>query len=127
MKIVKFLTVGFLGMITNVVLFYTFVDVLQYPAIQISVISFVVASIQNYIINHKWTFVDATIGSPVSYANYFKYLSVGIISLSVNLIVLQTLIDSYQPDLKVVAQIAGICAGTLINYLGSKHWVFRAY
>ena len=29
--------------------------------------------------------------------------------------------------IKVIAQIAGICAGTLINYLGSKHWVFRAY
>ena len=126
MKIVKFLTVGFLGMITNVVFFYALVDILLYPPLQISVIAFIITSIQNYIINHKWTFTDMTIGGSISYINYFKYLSVGIIALSVNLAVLQFLIISYQPNPKVLAQIAGIISGTLINYLGSKYWVFRA-
>ena len=45
-------------------------------------------------INHKWTFTDMTIGRSISYINYFKYLSVGIIALSVNLAVLQFLIIS---------------------------------
>ena len=48
MKIVKFLTVGFLGMITNVVFFYELVDILLYPPLQISVIAFIITSIQNY-------------------------------------------------------------------------------
>ena len=56
MKLPQFLIVGLLGTITNLVLFYIFVDILFYPPIIISVLSFLFASMQNYLLNHFWTF-----------------------------------------------------------------------
>ena len=56
MKLPKFLAVGLLGTITNLTLFYIFVDIMMFPALQISIITFLIASLQNYILNHFWTF-----------------------------------------------------------------------
>ena len=52
MKLPKFLAVGLLGTITNLTLFYIFVDIMMFPALQISIITFLIASLQNYILNH---------------------------------------------------------------------------
>ncbi len=81
MKLPKFLAVGLLGTITNLTLFYIFVDIMMFPALQISIITFLIASLQNYILN--------------------------------------------DPAIKVVAQAFGIAGGTMINFLGSKYWVFK--
>ena len=57
--------------------------------------------------------------------NYFKYLSVSILSLGVNLSVLQFVLNQYMPEIKAFAQLAGIASGTLVNYLGVKRWIFN--
>jgi putative flippase GtrA len=57
--------------------------------------------------------------------DYFKYLSVSVVSLAVNLSVLQFVLIKYDPSTKAVGQLIGIASGTIINYLGAKKWVFR--
>lgn len=125
MKFTKFLFVGLLGTITNISIFYVFVDRLFYPPIQISIIGFILASIQNYIFHNNWTFLNESKKRSLSKTDYFKYLSVSVMSLAVNLSVLQFVLVQYNPSIKAVGQLIGIASGTLINYLGAKKWVFR--
>ena len=125
MKFTKFLFVGLLGTITNISIFYVFVDRLFYPPIQISITGFILASIQNYIFHNNWTFLNKSKKRSLSKTDYFKYLSVSVMSLAVNLSVLQFVLVQYNPSIKAVGQLIGIASGTLINYLGAKKWVFR--
>ena len=125
MNFTKFLIVGLLGTITNVSIFYLFVDRLSYPHIQISIIGFIFASIQNYILNNNWTFIVNNEKRSLSKLNYFKYLTVSIASLAVNLSVLQFILNQYMPEIKSIAQLIGIASGTLVNYIGAKKWVFN--
>ena len=125
MKFTKFLFVGLLGTITNISIFYVFVDRLFYPPIQISITGFILASIQNYIFHNNWTFLNESKKRSLSRTDYFKYLSVSVMSLAVNLSVLQFVLVQYNPSIKAVGQLIGIASGTLINYLGAKKWVFR--
>ena len=125
MKFTKFLFVGLLGTITNISIFYVFVDRLFYPPIQISITGFILASIQNYIFHNNWTFSNESKKRSLSKTDYFKYLSVSVMSLVVNLSVLQFVLVQYNPSIKAIGQLIGIASGTLINYLGAKKWVFR--
>ena len=125
MNFTKFLIVGLLGTITNVSIFYLFVDRLSYSPIQISIIGFIFANIQNYILNNNWTFIVNNEKRSLSKLNYFKYLTVSIASLAVNLSVLQFDLNQYMPEIKSIAQLIGIASGTLVNYIGAKKWVFN--
>ena len=125
MKFSKFIIVGFLGAITNVIIFYIFVDIIGYSPLVISTIGFLFASFQNYVLNHNWTFYHITKNRPITTNDYLKYLCIALIALTVNLFVLQYILDQYSPDPMVIGQCIGILAGTLVNYYGAKLWVFR--
>tara|TARA_Y100000590_G_scaffold152262_1_gene174840 strand:- start:540 stop:917 length:378 start_codon:yes stop_codon:yes gene_type:complete len=125
MKLPKFLAVGLLGTITNLTLFYIFVDIMMFPALQISIITFLIASLQNYILNHFWTFTKDMGANSPKISNYFRFLLVATIGLFINLLILWWFIETFDPAIKVVAQAFGIAGGTMINFLGSKYWVFK--
>ena len=125
MKLPKFLAVGLLGTISNLTLFYIFVDRLMFPALQISIITFLIASLQNYILNHFWTFTKIMDAEPPKILNYFRFLFVAMIGLFVNLLILWWFIETFDPKIKVIAQAFGIAGGTMFNFLGSKYWVFK--
>ena len=125
MKLPQFLIVGLLGTVTNLVLFYFLVDKLSYPPIPISVLAFLLASMQNYLLNHFWTFNKSVGNKFPKILDYFRFLSVSLIGLSVNLFILWWYINTFDPSIKVVAQAIGIAGGTSINFLGSKYWVFK--
>ena len=125
MKLPKFLAVGLLGTISNLTLFYIFVDRLMFPALQISIITFLIASLQNYILNHFWTFTKKIDAEPPKILNYFRFLFVAMIGLFVNLLILWWFIETFDPKIKVIAQAFGIAGGTMFNFLGSKYWVFK--
>tara|TARA_Y100001947_G_C10327199_1_gene299060 strand:- start:691 stop:1107 length:417 start_codon:yes stop_codon:yes gene_type:complete len=125
LKISKFLTVGFLGSITNISIFFVLVDIMNYSPMLISALGFLIASLQNYMFNHYWTFSDVTNEIPASVKLYFKYLMIALIGLSMNLIVLKIILIYFKPGLKVIGQVFGIISGTMVNFFGSKYWVFN--
>ena len=125
MHISKFLIVGLLGTVTNLILFYIFVDRWEFAALAASTFTFIISSLQNYFLNHIWTFSDQTVNQPVSLMYYIKYLSVALGGLAINLFLLWWLLFLFSPHLKVIAQAVGIAGGTIINFIGSKYWVFR--
>ena len=125
MHISKFLTVGLLGTLTNLVLFYILADKWGFAALPISSLTFFISSVQNYYLNHIWTFSDRTINQLVGLISYVKYLFVALLGLAVNLFILWLILFFFSPPLKVMAQAIGIGGGTIINFIGSKYWVFK--
>ena len=121
----RFLIVGFFGTITNLTIFYIFVDIFSLKPIPISIFAFTLTSFQNYFFNHEWAFIAKTKFFNKSLLSYSKFLCVALISLLINLLILSLILNSFEIDLKVFAQACGIATGTLFNFLGSKYWVFN--
>ena len=84
MHISKFLIVGLLGTVTNLILFYIFVDRWGFAALAASTFTFIISSLQNYFLNHIWTFSDQTVNQPVGLIYYVKFLVVALAGLCIN-------------------------------------------
>ncbi len=124
-SLLKFLIVGGLGTVTNLIIFFIFADVVKYNEVLISIIAFVISAVQNYILNHYWTFSVVTKGSRITFKGFLKFITVSLSALAVNLLVMKGLVTAFDLPLKVIAQAAGIFCGTLVNYIGSKLFVFK--
>jgi putative flippase GtrA len=121
----KFGLVGAGGMVTNLTIFYIFVDVLHLWRNVIAVIAFLLAGIQNYIFHHLWTFKDTMAGKKFSFFNWIKFMLASLAGLGINLIVMNLIVYFFHPPYEVIAQGCGVVTGTVLNYLGSKHFVFN--
>ncbi len=122
---IRFALVGFLGMITNLIIFFIFVDIFKFWANVIAIMAFLLAGIQNYILHHKWTFSKTTRGEKISFYSWVKFNMTTIVGLGVNLIVLNIVLYFFTVPYKVIAQCCGVGSGTVLNYLGSKYFVFN--
>jgi len=121
----KFALVGFLGTVTNLTIFYIFVDIFSLWANAIAVIAFFVAGAQNYVLHHKWTFRKIMSGEKLSFHGWIKFTITTFFGLAINLIVLNLILHFFNVPYKVMAQGCGVTFGTVFNYLGSKRFVFR--
>ncbi|OHD14276.1 MAG: hypothetical protein A2086_09590 [Spirochaetes bacterium GWD1_27_9] len=122
-RLVKFGIVGVLGSITNLTIFFIFVEKLKFDKNIISIICFLVAVTQNYILNHIWTFKDKVVSKKLSLKYYIKFVASSLVGLAVNLVILNivTIFIPYQ----TVGQALGILGGMLFNFISSKFFVFR--
>jgi putative flippase GtrA len=123
-SLLRFLFIGFLGTIVNIVIFFIVADYLYFDANIASVIAFCIAVTHNYILNHLWSF-KKYINYELNLKSYLKYVYVNIFGLIANLIVLNLILIEFQPSLKVIAQLCGIIVGTMFNYTLSKIYVFK--
>ncbi|MEO0294172.1 MAG: GtrA family protein [candidate division WOR-3 bacterium] len=121
----KFAFVGFLGTITNLSIFFIFVDIFNLWPNVFAVLAFLVAGTQNYILHHKWTFKKIMEEETLSLLSWLKFNLTTLIGLAINLLVLNLILYLFHPPYKVIAQGCGVIFGTVFNYLGSKHFVFR--
>lgn|GEM_PF-38543 len=125
-QFIKFGMTGGLGTVTNLLLFFIFVDKMGLPEIPISIGCFIIAGTQNYIINHKWTFLNTTGDSTLSVKKWIVFLGASLVGLFVNIVVMRLMIINFYLPYKFIAQACGIAAGMLINFVFSKFFVFRA-
>ena len=125
-QFIKFGMTGGLGTITNLFLFFVFVDKIGMPEVPISIGCFIIAGTQNFIINHKWTFLNSTGQTKLSIKKWLSFLSASIIGLLVNIIVMRFLIFNFDLPFKFIAQACGIAAGMLFNFAFSKLFIFRS-
>jgi len=123
-SLIRFLLVGALGTVVNLIIFFVFADLLNSNANASSVIAFCVAVTHNYILNHTWSF-ENVVNYNVNIKSYVKYVCVNIFGLVVNLIVLNLFLMQFNPDLKVTAQIFGVIVGTAFNFILSRFYVFK--
>jgi dolichol-phosphate mannosyltransferase len=122
-KFLKFCTVGGSGLLVNITMFY-FLNIIMKVDINFSsIISFIVASLNNYILNTIWTF--RPIKSPLGYVNYFKYLSANLTGLILNIAVLNTVVFIMGKQVAIYGQLLGILSATTFNYYLSSKFVFK--
>lgn len=122
-KFLKFCTVGGSGFLINISIFYFFHNIMKMDINFSSILSFIVASLNNYIINTIWTFRSAK--STLGYANYFKYLSANLTGLALNIGVLNIVVLVMGKQVALYAQLLGILSATTFNYLLSSKFVFK--
>jgi len=124
-QFMKFAVTGGLGTITNLLLFFLCVDMADLQPVPVSIICFFVAGIQNYILNHKWSFKQNNPTEPLSMKKCFMFLCGSALGYLVNIIVMRFMISRFVLPWKTIAQACGIAAGLIFNFMASKLVVFR--
>lgn len=121
----RFGLTGALGAVTNLSLFFAGADLLALPATAVSVVCFLAAASQGYVINHRWSFRNLTRHEPLSLRGWLRFVCASLLGLGVNILVMNLIIRRYDPPFKFIAQAGGILSGLLINFSLSKLLVFR--
>ncbi|GHV36277.1 hypothetical protein AGMMS50268_29470 [Spirochaetia bacterium] len=124
-QFVKFAITGGLGTVTNLAIFFVCVDKLSLSEIPVSIICFLIAGTQNYIINHKWSFVQNMAYKKLSIKTWAMFIGASLLGLAVNIIVLKIVLSHFIFPFKFIAQGCGILAGMAINFIVSKLVIFR--
>lgn len=133
--ITKFLVVGGLGVVTDQVVFSTLRYLFNLSIEQDQMIlrflplfGYTLAVIQNYLLNHHWTFRVRVEGSSASLRGLMLFFIVSLSALIPRLITYYVVLGFFpqnypwSPD---ISNLIGIIVGTLINYFGTKYFVFK--
>ena len=119
MQLVRFLVVGTSGYVVNLAIF-SIALLLGAHYILAAIIAFIVAWMNNFMLNRYWTFrahAEAMVGQGA------RYLAVSVVALIANLIILQLLVDAGLGE--TLSQAIAIVLVTPLSYLLSRRWSFR--
>ena len=116
----KFGSVGVLSTITDFVLFTIALFAGIAPLVA-NVISFVIANVQSYALNSRFTFRAARKGAPLSVFSYLKFFTVHLPGLGISSAVIY-LLGPIIGDLP--AKVVAIGGAALSNYFLSAYLVF---
>ena len=117
----KFAVVGGMGVIVNLGVFIFFSSIIGAHYLISAVFAFFAAVLFNFTVNKAWTFNDYTREN--IFGKFIKYFLTNLGGLLVNLGFLFFLVRVFMV-IPVIAQLAGIAAGTFVNFAGSKKLVF---
>ena len=136
-QFMRFCVTGSLGVITDAVIYHIFLLLLNVDLNKatrtttdtillfiLPVFGYLAAVIQNYLVNHLWTFGKETENHRVSFQLFIKFFAVSLFSLIPRYAFYTFLLifNNITPDL---ANLGGIAAGMFTNFFGSKFVVFR--
>jgi dolichol-phosphate mannosyltransferase len=121
----KFFITGGLGTITNLVIFFILVDMNNIPGTAASILCFIIAASQNYIVNHCWSFKKTTKDIKPSWRKWGQFLLGSALGLTLNVLALNLILYFFTLPFKFIAQGIGIAAGMVVNYLISKKFIFK--
>jgi putative flippase GtrA len=121
LQLVRFGVVGAVGFIVNLAVYAVFVHPLGVDYHVAAVAAWLVAVVNNFVLNRHWTF-DARDGVARFQAMRFLVVSVGAFIVS---LLLLTLFVEDAGIAKVPAQALAVGAATPLNFLGNKLWSFR--
>ncbi|GIW66726.1 MAG: dolichol monophosphate mannose synthase [Candidatus Parcubacteria bacterium] len=117
-RFIKFIIVGTLGTIINLLFFYLLVKHLSIWYILSAIISFFIAVTNNYLLNQKWTFAGSVQSS------YLKFVLVSLGGLIVNLIILFLLVEYLRINY-LLSQLIAIGLASIFNFYQSQRFVFK--
>jgi putative flippase GtrA len=121
----RFCLIGSIGVLVNMAIMYLAYDLFALQYMLASVLAFSVASINNFILNKIFTFHDKERRLQSVIKQYLKFLSVALIGMGLNLGVLVALVEM-AGVYPVYANLAGVFAATLSNFVGNKFFAFKA-
>lgn len=119
--LIKYAIIGVLGTAIDVGSLYVFVDIFKLPLLVSATGSFMLAVVNNFILNKIWTFQNTS----KNYRKLFiKFFIVSIIGLGLTLICLQVLTNILHIWYILAKLITSVIVLTW-NFLGNKMWTFR--
>lgn len=122
-SLIPFAITGGLGTLTNLALFYFWVDLGGGSPMWAAICGHVIAATQNYVLNHYWTFKGKAASVHVSVRAWLLFLASSLIGLLVNLMVLSLALPFV--SWPVLAQALGIAAGFIVNFIAARLLVFN--
>jgi putative flippase GtrA len=121
MQLVRFGVVGAAGFIVNLAVYALFVHSIGVDYHIAAVAAWIVAVLNNFVLNRHWTF-DAGDGRARFQAA--RFVLVSLVAFGCSLLLLTLLVEGAGLA-KVPAQALAVAASTPLNFLGNKLWSFR--
>jgi putative flippase GtrA len=121
LQLVRFGLVGGVGFVVNVAVYALFVHSAGLDYRAASVVAWLVAVVNNFVLNRHWTF-DAREGR--AHFQAMRFLVVSLAAEAFSLLLLTVLVQS-AGIAKIPAQALAVAASMPLNFLGNKLWSFR--
>ena len=121
LQLVRFAVVGGVGFVINILVYAALVHGVGLDYHLASVLSWLVAVLNNFVLNRHWTF-DAAAGSARLQA--MRFFLVSLVAEGFSLGLLTIFVESAGIE-KVAAQALAVAAVMPLNFLGNKLWSFR--
>jgi putative flippase GtrA len=122
LQLIRFGLVGGVGFIINVAVYALCVHALGLDYHLAAVLAWLVAVINNFALNRRWTF-DAAAGR--AHFQAIRFLAISLVALGFSLLLLMLLVENVGMA-KIPAQALAVAASMPLNFLGNKLWSFRA-
>ena len=122
LQLVRFGIVGGIGFVVNIAVYTLCVHPLGIDYHAAAVVAWVVAVVNNFVLNRHWTF-DAR--GDLARFQAVRFFMVSLVAFGFSLLLLTLLVESAGVA-KVPAQALAVAASTPLNFLGNKLWSFRA-
>jgi putative flippase GtrA len=123
-KLIRFAVVGSTGALINFSVYYLAVEYLNFSVNLSAIIAFFVSVVNNYILNHSWTFSVENNGNPINFKQFLYYIIGNLQGLTINLIVLNITVYYLGLDSHLLGQILGVISGMGVNFIFAKKIVF---
>jgi putative flippase GtrA len=120
LQLVRFGLVGGVGFVVNVAVYALFVHYANVDYRVASVAAWLIAVLNNFILNRRWTF-DARAGR--AHFQALRFLMVSLVAEGFSLSLLTVLVEDGGFS-KVPAQALAVAASMPLNFLGNKLWTF---
>ncbi len=121
LQLVRFAFVGGVGFLVNLAVYTLAVHAIGLDYRLSSVLAWLVAVLNNFVLNRHWTF-DARGGR--AHAQAMRFFLVSLLAEAFSLALLTLLVQS-AGFAKVPAQALAVAASMPLNFLGNKLWSFR--
>jgi dolichol-phosphate mannosyltransferase len=121
LQLVRFGLVGGVGFIVNLAVYALFVHPVGVDYRVASVIAWLVAVVNNFVLNRHWTF-DARDGR--AHFQALRFLAVSLVAEAFSLLLLTLFVEGVGIA-KVGAQALAVAGSMPLNFLGNKLWSFR--
>jgi putative flippase GtrA len=122
LQLVRFGLVGGVGFAVNLAVYSLFVHPVGVDYRVASVAAWLVAVINNFVLNRHWTF-DARAGR--AHFQALRFLLVSLVAEGCSLLLLTLFVEGVGLA-KIPAQALAVAASMPLNFLGNKLWSFRA-
>jgi putative flippase GtrA len=121
LQLVRFAIVGGVGFVINILVYAAFVHGAGLDYHVASALAWLVAVLNNFVLNRHWTF-DARAGR--AHFQALRFFVVSLVALGANQLLLTIFVESAGVG-KVAAQALAVAGSMPLNFLGNKLWSFR--
>jgi putative flippase GtrA len=122
LQLVRFGVVGGSGFVVNIAVYALCVHAVGVDYRVSSVVAWLVAVLNNFVLNRHWTFEAAAGNARLQGMRFFV---VSLVAEGFSLLLLTVLVEDASLE-KVAAQALAVAAVMPLNFLGNKLWSFRA-